>query len=90
MVHTNGSGHQLSDVLTTEPVEHDVIRQLGQELAQYRVDMAFMNARMQRVREAITALWANHTPVEAGCGDCPPVGVIVPADTLLTLQSLVG
>jgi hypothetical protein len=94
-VDTNGVGgthsarSQLSDVLILEPNEHVVIRQLGNELAQAKVDLAFALARLSSLRAAVAAIWSVSTPVESGCGDCPPMGTIVPADALLTLQSLV-
>lgn len=81
---------QLSDVLSIEPHEHAVIRQLGNELAQSKVDLAFALARLTAVKQVVAALWSVGTPVESGCGDCPPVGFIIPNDALLTLQSLVG
>lgn len=90
LVQSDGASHQLSDFLRHEPVEHDVIRRLGQDLAQLRVDMAFAITRQQRIQEAVTALWGLAKPIESGCDCVPPTGYIVPADTLLTLQGLLG
>ena len=90
LVSTNGSGSSLVLLLGNEPTEHVVIKTLGQTLAQAYVDLAFAQARLAAVRAAVGALWSVAKPIEAGCDCMPPDGYIVPADTLMTLQSLVG
>jgi hypothetical protein len=73
-----------------EAAEMAVIRQLGQQLGQVQVALLFEQVRLNQVRQAVAALWAMAKPIESGCDCLPPQGYVIPADALITLQSLVG
>jgi hypothetical protein len=63
---------------------------LGQQLAQMQVDHAFAQARLAAFRQGLAALWSVAKPIDAGCDCLPPSGYVIPADALITLQSLMG
>lgn len=56
----NGSSRQLGHLVAPqEQIENIVIRQLGMELAQSRVDCAFAQARLLAARQMVSALMAD-------------------------------
>jgi hypothetical protein len=65
----NGSGGQQRVLLTpTEPVENAVIRQLGIELAQARIDTAFAQGRLANAKAHLMQLLQAEivTPEQVG------------------------
>ena len=77
-----------------EPIEEKVIRSLGIELAQARVDLGYAHARLEGLRDVIAAVQEAQTAALASPsleGFQPPPGfTIVPGDLLLTLQTLLS
>lgn len=90
----NGRGPQLGLLLGLDPLESRVIRDLGVEFAQAKVDLAFARARMEAVREVLHAARAQQeaalsSPALEGF-EIPPGFTIMPGDLLLTLQTILG
>jgi hypothetical protein len=52
---THSPGSELGVLL--EPIEQRVIRTLGVELAQARVDIAFLTARLTSIKEMVNHEW---------------------------------
>lgn len=71
-----------------------MIRALGIELAQARVDLAYAHARLEGLRDVIAAVQQAQTAAIASPaleGFQPPPGfTIVPGDLVLTLQTLLS
>jgi hypothetical protein len=87
----NGSGREQRGVLT-ETVEQRVIRVLGMELAQSRVDNAFLAARLQAIKEA-TGPMALSSVVTAGDNErvrAPEGYAFVRMQDVLTLQTMLA
>ena len=87
-------GDQLGRLVARDSVETMVIRNLGLDTAQSRVDLAFANARLEAAREALKAL----ADLQSALMQSPdmekvelPMGLVLfPAEGLGTLRAILG
>lgn len=82
----NRSSESLVLLLSQDPIENRVIRALGMELAQVRLDLSFANARLTALREVVEAL----SRVVLDGHEPPPGYAYVPGDLMMTLQSILS
>jgi len=73
--------------MVVEPLENQVIRTLGVELAQARVDIAFLVARIQAIKAA-TVTMVMATVVEET--RAPDGYAFIRNEDVMTLQRLLG